>query len=418
MLRPLRLVLAVAAVGALAPLAHAQIRLIAITGDLHSSEFHFEYGPDDETLYEINITNAAETRLFQVSRIPDTNTIGYNPNNGLLYHLSGSESYRNDPNGEGMVRWGFNDNQYMETVNLQTGVMTGVFNSNGPPATDAAPVFGLPAPRPDWVLPAERRTADQTDPSFRQKGEHEYGSARELAWSQTEGLWYLSSGDGLFKLTPEGDSTFVGAPALEAGDMKALEFVDIGGQPKLLMGSKETGVLYELDPTTGLEIGTPVQVVDTTSNPYNRILALATHPETNVLYGLVQPYNGAETARELVTIDPTTGATTLIGVLDAPAVPDPENPGEFIQPGFASMAFVGFSTGNPSDVDDDGDVDGNDFLLIQRGIGGAFDAADIAAWRTNFGQMGGIAAIPEPTALGLACVALAATMSAHRRKSI
>jgi hypothetical protein len=240
-----------------------------------------------------------------------------------------------------------------------------------------------------------------------------------MAWSQTEGLWYLSSGDGLFKLTPEGDSTFVGAPALEAGDMKALEFVDIGGQPKLFMGSKETGVLYELDPATGLEIGTPVQVVDASANPYNRILALATHPETNVLYGMVQPFSGAETARELVTIDPTTGATTLIGILDAPAVPDPdpENPGGFIQPGFASMAFVGFSAANPSDVDDDGDVDGNDFLLIQRGIGGAFDAADIAAWGTNFGQMGGVAAIPEPAAIGLACIALAATMSARRRKS-
>lgn len=414
MRRPLMFTLAVLSVALCSASAQAQIRLIAITGDLHSGEFHFEYGPDDETLYEINITNAAETRLFQVSRIPDTNTIGYNPNNGLLYHLSGSESYRNtpstDPDHLGEVRFGFNDNQYMETVNLQTQVMTGVFNANGPPATDAAPVFGLPAPRPDWVLPAERRTAEQEDPSFRQRGEHEYPQAREMAWSTAKNLWYLTADHGIYKLTPDGDSEFVGAPGVEVGDMKGLEFVEVGGVPKLFMGSKETALLYEIDPETGLEIGEGVQVVDALSDPYVRILALATHPETNVLYGIVEPFgDDLQTVRELVTINPTTGATTLIGVLDAPAIPDPnpENPGEMIQPGFASLAFVGFLS---SDNDGDGDIDGNDFLLIQRGIGSTHDAGDIAAFKASYGATVGAvasaAAVPEPSALLITAIAI------------
>jgi hypothetical protein len=404
MRRTLMLTFGLLSIGVFAPSSQAVVRLIGITGDLHSGEFAFENGPDDETLYEINITTAATTRLFQTSRIPDTNTIGYNPNNGLLYHLSGSESYRNDS-----TRWGYNDNQYMETINLDTQAMAAVFNANGPPVgTDNVPVFGLPAPRPDWVLPAERRTDQQEDPSFRQKGENEYGSARELAWSDAEDLWYLSSGDGLFKLTPEGDSTFVGEPILEPDDMKGLEFVG----SKLIMGSKESGFLYELDPATGLEIGEPLPVVGPSLIPYAKILALATHPETGVLYGIVQADGAAEEDRELVTINPTTGAATQVGVLST-ALDVFGN-----RAAFGSMAFVGFSAGVPGDKDGDGDVDGHDFLLIQRGLGGDFDAGDMAEWKANFPHPAGVAAagaVPEPAALSLACLALGMAIAARCR---
>jgi hypothetical protein len=191
--------------------------------------------------------------------------------------------------------------------------------------------------------------------------------------------------------------------------MKGIEFVEVGGQQKLFVGSRDTALLLEIDPATGLEIGVGVQVVDAAMAPYEKILALATHPETNVLYGIVQGAGGEE-GRELVTINPTTGATTLLGSFNVPL----DSFGQ--ESVMASMAFVGFTAGNPSDVDDDGDVDGNDFLLIQRGVGGDFDAADIAAWKAaNFGQGGGAAAVPEPTALGLACAALGAVLAARRR---
>jgi hypothetical protein len=74
----------------------------------------------------------------------------------------------------------------------------------------------------------------------------------------------------------------------------------------------------------------------------------------------------------------------------------------------------------PGDRDGDNDVDGNDFILIQRGLGSTTTAADFATWKANYGRtsaLGSFQAIPEPaTAVGavLACLALAA---ARRRPS-
>jgi len=75
------------------------------------------------------------------------------------------------------------------------------------------------------------------------------------------------------------------------------------------------------------------------------------------------------------------------------------------------------SGGLASDVDADGDVDGNDFLLIQRGLGMAFDASDIADWRASFGMTSPAtvtaAAVPEPCAAALMLIAGAALASAR-----
>jgi hypothetical protein len=72
---------------------------------------------------------------------------------------------------------------------------------------------------------------------------------------------------------------------------------------------------------------------------------------------------------------------------------------------------------NDADFNDDGVVDGADFLTWQRGLGvadthrqgdangsGTVDAADFAVWRAKFGAPGGSglaagAAVPEPTAV-------------------
>ncbi len=57
------------------------------------------------------------------------------------------------------------------------------------------------------------------------------------------------------------------------------------------------------------------------------------------------------------------------------------------------------------DYDLDGDVDGGDFLELQRGMGTRFDANDLAKWRDNYGNGGApalaIAAVPEPTSIML-----------------
>ena len=69
-----------------------------------------------------------------------------------------------------------------------------------------------------------------------------------------------------------------------------------------------------------------------------------------------------------------------------------------------------------ADVDDDGDVDGNDLLVIQRGLGDAYDGGDIAAWQAQFGQGGGgVSAVPEPSSL-TALAAGAAGVAWYRRR--
>jgi hypothetical protein len=70
-----------------------------------------------------------------------------------------------------------------------------------------------------------------------------------------------------------------------------------------------------------------------------------------------------------------------------------------------------------ADKDGDGDVDGNDFLLIQRDLGGAYDASDIAEFRAQFGQGGGsgVSAVPEPSSL-TALAAGAAGVAWFRRR--
>src|SRR5437868_5850426 len=77
------------AAGSFVPCARGAVRLIGITGN---------QGLDnDETLYEINLTNASVTPLVKLPSIPDTDSIGFNPETQLLHRLSGSESYSNNP---------------------------------------------------------------------------------------------------------------------------------------------------------------------------------------------------------------------------------------------------------------------------------------------------------------------------------
>lgn len=78
--------------------------------------------------------------------------------------------------------------------------------------------------------------------------------------------------------------------------------------------------------------------------------------------------------------------------------------------------FLFAAPGLPGDFNGDDRVDGNDFLVWQRGFGSEYDATHLADWKSNFGQSAGVSAIPEPTTLCLAGAALVSVAVLHRRQ--
>jgi hypothetical protein len=82
-------------------------------------------------------------------------------------------------------------------------------------------------------------------------------------------------------------------------------------------------------------------------------------------------------------------------------------------------AGAGLAPPLTADKDGDGDVDGNDLLVIQQGIGAEYDADDVSEWQAQFGQASGAeaaaGAIPEPTALALLATG-AAGIPLYRRR--
>jgi hypothetical protein len=76
--------------------------------------------------------------------------------------------------------------------------------------------------------------------------------------------------------------------------------------------------------------------------------------------------------------------------------------------GTAPTLVLEYAVGLPGDFDFDGSVDGNDFLVWQRGGSAApLSPSDLAAWQANFGVPAAApaAAVPEPAAIVLAALA-------------
>ena len=86
------------------------------------------------------------------------------------------------------------------------------------------------------------------------------------------------------------------------------------------------------------------------------------------------------------------------------------------------VQYIGIAPGVPGDYNDNGVVDGADYVLWRNGgplqnevdNPGTVNAADYTAWRARFGNtsgsgsgLGGAAGVPEPATLGLGlCVGM------------
>jgi hypothetical protein len=165
---------------------------------------------------------------------------------------------------------------------------------------------------------------------------------------------------------------------------------------------------------------------------------LNTGTATTAVRGLTGQIDGADTVLYATTTQ--TSANRLIKIIDAGALSTsvdlataPTNTA------FRGVEFVAGGINPPtnnSDFDDDGDVDGDDFLIWQRGLvssgvpandkstgdadgDGDVDGTDLGIWQAHYGlppSTGAAGAVPEPGALALvACAALG--LARQRRKS-
>jgi hypothetical protein len=130
-------------------------------------------------------------------------------------------------------------------------------------------------------------------------------------------------------------------------------------------------------------------------------------------------------SHNLITVPLSSGSFSITLATDP-------TPGRHVQYGFATTgpnvwptdvdlygSMVIQTTSPPvanGDFDGDGDVDGRDFLVWQRGESPSpLSATDLADWQTNYGTGGlaAISAVPEPTAMSL--MMLISSMIAVRR---
>jgi hypothetical protein len=272
---------------------------------------------NDESLFDVafGANPVTATKLLKLPHVPDSDAIAFDPATGLLHHASGGSSDNNDPASPT-----FRDNQFMETVDVGSGTnaQAAVFNAN-------SEQFGTPAPRPTFVVPATRRTNTQLDDSFNAVGPNEYQAARDLAWSASDNAFFVSADNGLFKLTPGGQSTFVGDPGTNGG---GIAFVPVAGQPRLLVGQRDNSSLYPLDPATGQINGDAIVLSDAAGNPVPGVLSLVTNPNNGDVYALTKSAAAPEDPlqRELLRVtfsdDGLTATGTKLGTFTGLAMSD------------------------------------------------------------------------------------------------
>lgn len=361
MSRSVALALSLSLLAVTCPQSQAQVTLYGMTGNQGNDD---QTSFPDATLFTINVDDASSALVKTLTGqgppedggIGDSHIITFNPNQpNLLYHFAGGESWTDDSSRVG----GFRDHHYLESFDLTTEDVTPIFNANPAPSPDDFPAFGLPAPIPSFILPEEQRLED--DPGDRERGENEYHSYRGITWSDEEGVWYASDELGFFRVSPAGDPEFIGQPLDEPRDMKGIVFYESDAGTQLLATTKKTASLWSIDTQNGEALDDPIELQPPEGSPFDDtfdgVLGMAQHPDTGVLYGIRRIADDdvdGQFERELITIDPTSGDTTLVGSLGLH---------------FTSLVFV--SSGEIGDFNGNGLLDAADIDELTANLGGA-----------------------------------------------
>jgi len=142
--------------------------------------------------------------------------------------------------------------------------------------------------------------------------------------------------------------------------------------------------------------------------------------------------NGREAITDILHLFADEDGETAAGLINSLAFYDEVLAADAVAAlGAASATGIPVAAVNDADFDNDGVVNGADFLRWQRGFGtngtnaqgdadgnGVINAADLAIWKSSFGgapAAAAVGAVPEPGSLALLAVGAVATSLVRRR---
>ncbi len=265
-------------------------------------------------------------------------------------------------------------------------------------------------------------------------GEGDETSPNAPATTGTFGQYVVNNGGilgGVGSITPF-DTEAAGDPMISISDGAVLSPGDGGTGTLTINGASSVNPLVEFVAAAGNGGGKGLfdlgpfgasDILALSGGDLNDIIFINTTLNFNVLPGAT---SGDYT---LFTSD-VAGAFSGLMVGGGGLITDGLSIGSGLEPG-SSLKLVGNnivvsaivgSVGTPGDFDDDGDVDGRDFLIWQRGGSpNPLSAGDLSAWQSNYGT-GGLASVvaasvPEPSSTMLAAMAVLALSVVGRCQS-